>query len=118
MRDLIKKILKEEISTEVIYSEFDNIFDNLELEVKNDDGTLYVNWIDDKDEVVFERNHWGMFWVQDCKLYNELRFYSKMLSQSKKEFEDTLVYYLNQKYIERFYYRPIKKIENYTCLDE
>lgn len=118
MRDLIKKMLKEEISTELIYSEFDNIFDNLELDVKNDDGSLYVNWIDKKYEKVFSRNYYGIFWVGDCELYKELRFYSKMLSQSKKEFEDTLVYYLNQKYIERFNYRPIKAIEDYTCLDE
>lgn len=118
LQENIRRILREELSVDIIYPDFDGIFDNMEVDVSNNDGTLYVRWKDKDGNSVFSRNHWGRLFIHHCESYRELRFYSRMILQTMEEFEETLVKYLNDKYKNEFMSRPIKKIsesDRYHC---
>ena len=121
LQESIKRILREELSADMIYPDFNEIFDNLEMDVTNDKGTIYVTWRDKNGENVFSRNHWGRLFIHQCKPYHALRFYSKMISQTMEEFEETLVKYLNDKYENEFMSRPIREVsesDRYYCFGD
>ena len=121
LQESIRRILREELSADMIYPDFNEIFDNLEMDVTNDKGTIYVTWRDKDGESVFSRNHWGRLFIHQCKPYRALRFYSKMISQTMEEFEETLVKYLNDKYENEFMSRPIREVsesDRYYCFGD
>jgi hypothetical protein len=120
LQESIRRILREELSEDIIYSDFDGIFDSLDVNVTND-GALYVTWYDKDGNSIFSRNHWGRFFIHYCEPYRELRFYSKMISQTMEEFEETLIKYLNNKYQDEFMSRPIKQVseaDRYHCFED
>jgi hypothetical protein len=123
--DINESILKEETDdmTEIIYVEFDTVFDTLDLHYYSADrrfpDIMYGKWYNKNNETVFSRNNWGTFWIHDCKPYRELRFFTKLVSLPIEEFDDFLVKYLNKKYEEVFKLKPIKSVgDEYNCLDE
>ena len=63
LQESIRRILREELSADMIYPDFNEIFDNLEMDVTNDKGTIYVTWRDKDGENVFSRNHWGRLFI-------------------------------------------------------
>lgn len=107
MKQLIKKILKEE-TTEIedfLYTEFDTVFDKLILDIEYDKrftSTIYGRWTDENGKIIFSRNDWGAFWIHECKTFRALRFFSKVASLTIDEFDVVLMKYLNEKYKKEF----------------
>lgn len=122
LQESIKRILREELSVDIIYPDFDGVFNNMEVEsLTHKDGTLYVRWKDKDGNNVFSRNNWGRLFIHQCEPYRELRFYSRMISQTMEEFEETLIKYLNDKYENEFMSKPIKQIsesDTYHCFGD
>jgi hypothetical protein len=113
------EIIKEEKINKFINSRFDRVFDKLNLEVEDDRGTIYGRWYNEKNEEVFHRNHWGKLWINDCETYRELRSYSRLFGLDLEGFNKSLVEYLNDKYLEQFFLRPIKTVgDENNCLEE
>jgi hypothetical protein len=115
---------KEEIIYEVRLSNysdslFDKVFNKLNLEVENDRETIYGRWYNEKNEEVFHRNDWGTLWINNCETYKELRSYSRLFGLDLEEFEKLLVEYINGKYIEQFFNKPVKGVgDEIGCLEE
>ena len=87
--------------------------------------TDLLNKVDDKLKVneinkdVFHRNDWGVLWVTECETYRTLRDYSRALGLDFNTFQKVLVEYLNNKYKEEFFDKPIKNIgDEHFCIEE
>lgn len=95
---------------------FDKIFDNLEIE-KTEPNHIQFNWYDSKTgKKLFERNHWGRFWVYDCKTYRSLqRNITGILNFNNNEFHHLLLEYLNNRYKENFEGKNLKDVASETC---
>lgn len=119
LKESIRRVLRENSTHTWLSAQYDKVFDNLNLVVKIDnDGSIYGKWYDKEKNVIFSRNHWGVFWVNDCETYKTLRFYSKFLSLSFNKFENTLIEYVNDRYGDKFFGRPIKAVnDEYFCLE-
>jgi hypothetical protein len=109
-------VINEDKKTDFIYKHLDNVFDKLEL-VKTENDVHQYNWVDSNGDKVFERNHWGMFWIYDCDEYEKLNFVlRKVLSFSYEQFEKELLKYLNNRYSKEFgEERPLIEIGNENC---
>jgi hypothetical protein len=114
----IRRILKEESDSryKLLTKVFDNVFDNLEIE-KTEPNHIQLNWYDSKTgKKLFERNHWGRFWIYDCDVYNQLRInVIGYLGFPVDEFENILINYLNTKYTSKFGDRELKDVGNENC---
>ena len=112
-----KSIVTESKTNEYIKSKFDKVFNKLKLKRTYYDVYQYDWFYEDRDFVkVFERNHWGRFWIYGCDEYRELLHIGKLFAMSFKEFQKTLIEYLNDKY--EFEEQPLKDIGNENCYDE
>ena len=125
LTEQIKRILREEYDSKktrlnnFIFARFDEVFDKLKLERTDNDVYQYDWFYEDRDFVkVFERNHWGRFWIYGCEEYKELLLVKKLLSISYQEFEKILINYLNKRYDSQFEEQPLKDIGNENCYDE
>jgi hypothetical protein len=113
-----KSIVTESKTNEFIKSKFDKVFNKLKLERTDDELCMYNWYYKGSDKKVFERNHWGRFWIYGCEEYKELLLVKKLLSISYEEFEKILIYYLNKRYDSQFEEQPLKDIGNENCYDE
>jgi len=113
------EIIKEEKINKFINSRFDRVFNKLNLKIENHRDTIYGKWFNEKNEDVFHRNDWGTLWVTNCETYKELRTYSKLIGLDLEGFNKLLVEYINGKYLEQFFNRPIKRVgDENNCLEE
>jgi hypothetical protein len=110
--------INEDKKTDLIYKNFDNVFDNLKL-IKTEKDIHQYNWVDSNDTLIFERNHWGVFWIYGCDEYEYLNLVPrKMMRFSYEEFEKILINYLNNRYSKEFgEERPLRNIGNENCLE-
>jgi hypothetical protein len=92
-------------------------FQQIKELVKTENDVHQYNWVDSNGDKVFERNHWGMFWIYDCDEYEKLKFVlRKVLSFSYEQFEKELLKYLNNRYSKEFgEERPLIEIGNENC---
>jgi hypothetical protein len=113
------EVIKEEKINNFIISKFDRVFDKLNLKIENHRNTIYGKWFNEMNKVVFHRNDWGTLWIEDCETYRELRSYTKFIGLDLEGFNELLIKYLNDKYQEQFFDRPIKKVgDENNCLEE
>jgi hypothetical protein len=106
LQENIRKVLKEtreEKINKFITTNFDKVFDKLELIIEYERGTIYGKWFRNGDELVFHRNSYGVLWLTDCETYVKLRDYSKVIRLDLDTFNETLVNYINNKYGEQFH---------------
>ena len=127
MRDLIRKVLKEHVDgpllnegmENILSSRFDKVFDNQVISVNPDN---YIAWHRNEVPVKhlgnpsFHKNDWGMLWVEDCELWEELMSYSKPLNMDHETMGNYLISYLNDRYKDKFVdTNPIKKTNTDYC---
>ena len=111
----MKFLITESKSISLINNSYDKVFDKLTFDFTYDVYTKQMNWYNKKGKKVFERNHWGRFWVYDCDLYSELSTVPKLMTFSFEKFQKSLIDYLNKRYETLFSDRPLKDIGNETC---
>ena len=110
-------LINESKSISLINKSYDDVFDKLTLKYIYEEDLKQMNWYDEKGKKVFERNHWGMFWVYDCELYRKLKFIPKLMSLSINDFQESLISYLNKRYKVKFSDRPLKGLGNEKCVE-
>lgn len=121
--ETIKKVLNETRQEKVkdfMYSKFDRVFNELDLEVEyGDKNYVYGKWYDKDKQDIFHRNDWGVLWISKCGPYKQLRNYSKSIGLELDDFNELLKEYLNNRYLDQFKGKMIRGIgdENY-CLDD
>jgi hypothetical protein len=121
--ETIKRILnetREEKVKEFMYSKFDRVFNELDLEVEyGDKNYVYGKWYDKDKQDMFHRNDWGVLWISKCGPYKQLRNYSKSIGLDLESFSIILLEYLNDKYKEQFLNKPIKQVgDEHYCLED
>jgi hypothetical protein len=80
--------INEDKKTDLIYKQFDKVFDGLEL-IKTEKDIHQYNWVDSNSNKVFERNHWGKFWIYGCDEYEYLNLVPrKILGLSYEQFKE------------------------------
>ena len=94
----------------ILHSVFDEKLKS--ITATNEEGYVffYIN-----DEVVFDKNYWGMLWIRDCDIFLNLLSYSRLLSIPEEETKNQLIDYLNKKYSDVVGERPIRKIDAEYC---
>jgi hypothetical protein len=121
LQETIRRVLRETKEDKIrsfLFTRFDRVFNELNLEVEyGDKNYVYGKWFNKENQDVFHRNDWGTFWVKECELYRKLRSYSSSLLLDLSEFEKLLKEYLNEKYGDKFKGKIILKIgDQYNCL--
>jgi len=108
-------VINEDKKYDHLKNHFDKIFDNLEL-VKTEYDIHQYNWINKDGKKIFERNHWGTFWIYGCDEYSTLSLLPKIMELSFEEFEEKLIKYLNNRYKKQFGdEKPLKVVGNENC---
>ena len=107
--------INESNAISFLNNSYDKVFDKLTPDFTYDVNTKQMEWYNEKGKKVFERNHWGMFWIYNCDLYSELSTVPKLMTFSFKDFEKSLIDYLNKRYETLFSDRPLKEIGNEKC---
>jgi len=111
------ELINENKLNSFIFKHFDKVFNNLRL-VKTEDDYYHYDWINESGEIIFERNHWGTFWIYGCDEYSYLGLAPRMLRLTYDEFEEVLIEYLNKKYLLEFgEEKPLKGLGNENCSD-
>jgi hypothetical protein len=123
LQETIRKVLRETREEKVnkfIYSRFDRVFDELNLEVEyGENDYVYGKWYDKDKQEVFHRNSWGSFWILKCEPYRTLYAISKSVDFDDIEFNEILIEYLNDKYKEQFLNRTFKSVgDELYCLED
>ena len=95
----------------ILHSVFD---EKLKSITATNDGEGYV-FFNINDEIIFDKNYWGMLWIQDCGLFKDIMSYSRLLSIPEEETKNQLIDYLNKKYSDVLGERPIRKIDDEYC---
>jgi hypothetical protein len=106
--------LNESKRLKILENELDEIFNNLTIErlYPNEPKLIAYQWFDDDGNIVFEKNHWGMFFIQEFDFIKPIKSLVKnFLSLTNEEYEKTLIDYLNTRYKEEFENRPILEID-------
>jgi len=123
LQETIRKVLretKEEKIRSFLFSRFDRVFNELNLEVEYDKefvNTMYGKWFNEKNDIIFHRNNWGALWVKDCDTYRKLRSYSISVLLNLEEFNNLLIEYLNDRYSNKFKGKILQKVgDEYHCL--
>jgi len=110
----IKTIMEIEEDTNRVSNILHSVFDEKlkSITATNEEGYVffYIN-----DEVVFDKNYWGMLWIRDCDIFLNLLSYSRLLSIPEEETKNQLIDYLNKKYSDVVGERPIRKIDAEYC---
>ena len=94
---------------------YKEIFNNLTLRQTYEEFPQQMNWYNEKGKIVFERNTWGVFWIYDCYLWDELKTFGKYMAFDNNEFEESLINFLNKKHSSEFGKKPLKEIGNENC---
>lgn len=110
IKEMIENLNKNNLEFVLKKIFFNKIFDNFEM-VRTDDKLIQFNWINDKGQSVLSRNHWGMLWINNCDIYeNLISNPKKYLSLSGDEIVDYVCEYLNKKYVSEFEKQPLKDV--------
>jgi len=111
----IKTIMEIEEDTNRVSNILHTVFDEkLNSITATNDGEGYV-FFNINDEVVFDKNYWGMLWIRNCDVFSNLLSYSRLLSIPEEETKNQLIDYLNKKYSDVVGERPIRKINAEYC---
>jgi len=95
----------------ILHTVFDEKLNSI---TATNDGEGYV-FFNINDEVVFDKNYWGMLWIRNCDVFSNLLSYSRLLSIPEEETKNQLIDYLNKKYSDVVGERPIRKINAEYC---
>ena len=107
-------VIKESKRLEILKNELDEIFNNLTIErlFPNEPKLISYKWLDNDGKKVFEKNHWGMFFIQEFDFIKPIKSLVKnFLSLTNEEYEKTLIDYLNTRYEKEFDTQPILEID-------
>lgn len=105
--------LNESKRIKILKNELDDIFNNLTIErlYPNEPELIAYQWLDDDGNKAFEKNHWGMFFIEEFSFIKPIKSLVKNLSLTNEEYEKTLIDYLNTRYKEEFDKKPIREID-------
>jgi hypothetical protein len=106
--------INESKRLKILENELDEIFNNLTIErlFPNEPKLISYKWLDNDGNKVFEKNHWGMFFIQEFDFIKPIKsLVNNFLSLTNEEYEKTLINYLNTRYKEEFENRPILDID-------
>jgi len=119
-------IINESKMDDFFYNHFDKVFDKLTFVDSKDFGKH--KWVDMEgnfdiqhrsDRIIFSRNHWGMFWIDNCDALKQLKFPQRMLGVTHEVFEEKLLEYLNKKYGYYKIHAPLKEMgDELHCEEE
>jgi hypothetical protein len=112
-------VIKESKRLKILKNELDDIFNNLTIErlKPNELELIAYQWLDKDGNKVFEKNHWGRFFINNPNFIEPLKSLAKnFLSLTEKEYEKELINYLNTKYKEKFENKPIRDIDKFNRL--
>jgi hypothetical protein len=118
-------VINESKIDNFFYDHFDKVFDKLTLNIDSED--LGHKWLDmdgnfnirhRSDRIIFSRNHWGVFWIDNCEAFKQLKFPQRMLGVTHEVFEEKLLEYLNKKYGYYKIHAPLKEIGNELHCEE
>ena len=108
-------VISEGKTRDFIFERFDNVFDKLKL-IKTEEDIHQYNWINENGKKVFERNHWGTFWIYGCKEYDYMTTAPKAMEMTEDEFNVLLCMYVNKRYKEEFgEKKPVRVVGNENC---
>jgi len=111
----IKTIMEIEEDTNRVSNILHSVFDEkLKSITATNDGEGYV-FFNINDEIIFDKNYWGMLWIRDCDIFSNILSYSRLLSIPEEETKNQLIDYLNKKYSDVVGERPIRKINDEYC---
>jgi hypothetical protein len=111
--------INESKRLKIIENELDDIFNNLTIEklYPNEPELIAYQWLDNDGNKVFEKNHWGRFFIREFSFIKPIKSLAKnFLSLTEKEYEKELINYLNTKYKEEFENKPIRDIDKFNRL--
>jgi hypothetical protein len=106
--------INESKRLKIIENELDDIFNNLTIErlYPNEPELIAYQWLDNDGNIVFEKNHWGNFFIEEFEFIKPIKSLIKnFLSLTNEEYEKTLIDYLNTRYEEEFDTQPIREID-------
>jgi hypothetical protein len=105
--------INESKRLKILKNELDEIFNNLTIErlYPNEPELIAYQWFDNDGNKVFEKNHWGMFFIEEFSFIKPIKSLVKNLSLTNEEYEKTLIDYLNTRYKEEFDKKPIREID-------
>jgi hypothetical protein len=105
--------LNESKRLKILKNELDEIFNNLTIErlYPNEPELIAYQWLDNDGNKAFEKNHWGMFFIEEFSFIKPIKSLVKNLSLTNEEYEKTLIDYLNTRYKEEFDKKPIREID-------
>ena len=118
LQETIKSVLKEELTGKhkMFIKSLNDVFDNLNMKNVNPKFGNHFFWYDKNNNSVFEKNNWGMLWILNCSVYNELRvIIIGYFGFPADECDNILINYLNDKYGSEFGTQIIKSVGNETC---
>jgi hypothetical protein len=123
LKQSIRRILKETREDKIksfLFQRFDKVFDELNLKVYYEENNyVYGRWFDKDGKDIFHRNDWGVIWIINCEPYKELYTYSKLVGLNEEEFEEILVEYFNNKYLDQFLQKLFKTVsDENNCLED
>lgn len=111
----IMGIINEDKKERVFEKIFNDLFNNLTMIKGSDDRLVEYQWVNEEGEIVYERNDFGIFWVNDCDYYKLIKNYSNLLGIKMHEMEEIIVNYLNKLYVNEFRGEPLKKLNTEEC---
>ena len=106
--------INESKRLKIIENELDDIFNNLTIErlYPNEPELIAYQWLDNDGNKVFEKNHWGNFFIKEFEFIKPIKSLLKnFLSLTNEKYEKTLIDYLNTRYEEEFDTQPIREID-------
>jgi hypothetical protein len=107
-------VINESKRLKIIENELDDIFNNLTIErlYPNEPELIAYQWLDNDGNKVFEKNHWGNFFIKEFEFIKPIKSLLKnFLSLTNEKYEKTLIDYLNTRYKEEFDTQPILEID-------
>jgi hypothetical protein len=109
-------VIKESKKLEFLKDELDKLFNKLTIERIFPDLLAY-KWLDKDGNQVFEKNHWGMLFINNSNFIERLKSFAiNLLTLTEKEYKNELINYLNTKYKEEFENKPIRDIDKFNRL--
>ena len=84
-------VIKESKKLEFLKDELDKLFNKLTIERIYPDLLAY-KWLDKDGNQVFEKNHWGMLFINNSNFIKRLKSFTKnLLTLTEKEYKNELI---------------------------
>ena len=96
----LSNLITEDNHYNVLSHFFDKVLKDFVV-INNGEG--YVRWYQPDSKVEsFHKNKWGNLWVANCGDWKRLTQYGRSFGVSKREINEVLINYFNNKYSDKF----------------